>query len=200
MNEKSLFAKRLTALRKDKGVSQYDLSAALGLSRSTYSGYETEGKQPDYECLARIASYLDTSTDYLLGCSDVPHPNADVFTNDCKSYKKHRDALPANMRKLADGIFDDFYIMISKEMRSGNAEKLAIYGELFEKLRAASAEISLRLGSGDPFDAETLSEVMAAQNSSKAALSAAVDKLMQAEIANAVAHTNPFAKSKDIAT
>lgn len=200
MNTKSLFATRLVALRKEKGVSQYDLAAALSLSRSTYSGYETEGKQPDYECLARIAAYLDTSTDYLLGCSDVAHPNADVFTNDCINYKKHRDALPVSSRRLVDGIFDDFYLMISKEMRSNNAEKLEIYGELFEKLRAASAEISLRLGSGDAFDAETISEVMAAQNSAKAALSAAVDKLMQAEIASSIAHKNPYAKSKDIAT
>ena len=200
MNEKSQFAKRLISLRKDKGVSQYDLAAALGLSRSTYSGYETEGKQPDYECLARIAAYLNTSTDYLLGCSDVPHPNADVFSNDCANYKRYRDALSPALRKLADGIFDDFYTMISKEMRSGNAEKLAIYGELFEKLRAASAEISLRLGSGDLFDAETMAEVMAAQNSSKAALSTAVDKLMQSELASAAAHTNPYSKSKDIAT
>ncbi len=200
MNAKSQFATRLVALRKEKGVSQYDLAAALSLSRSTYSGYETEGKQPDYECLVRLASYLDTSTDYLLGCSDIPHPNADVFTIDCQNYKKHRDALPAHVRKMADGIFDDFYIMISKEMRSGNAKKLAIYGELFGKLRAASAEISLRLGSGDPFDVETMADVMAAQNSAKSALSAAVDKLMQAELTSAVAHKNPYAKPKDIAT
>ncbi len=64
------FGKRLTDLRKERGLSQAGIAKYLGMSRSGFQGYETEGKEPNYTMLCRIANYFGVSTDYLLGRSD----------------------------------------------------------------------------------------------------------------------------------
>lgn len=70
-----MFGKRLAALRKQKGMSQYDLAGQLDLSRGQLSNYELETREPDFETLRRITNYFDVSADYLLGFSD----NAAVY-------------------------------------------------------------------------------------------------------------------------
>lgn len=64
------FGKRLTDLRKERDLSQSDIASYLGMSRSGIQGYETEGKEPSYSALCRLADYFDVTTDYLLGRSD----------------------------------------------------------------------------------------------------------------------------------
>ena len=48
-------ALNLKFLRKRKGQSQEEMAQALGLNRSTYSGYENEVAQPSLELLLQIA-------------------------------------------------------------------------------------------------------------------------------------------------
>ena len=64
------FGKRLTDLRRERDLSQADIASYLGMSRSGIQGYETEGKEPSYSALCRLADYFDVTTDYLLGRSD----------------------------------------------------------------------------------------------------------------------------------
>lgn len=66
----NIFGKRLADLRKERDLLQTDIAGYLGMSRSGIQGYETEGKEPSYDTLCRIANYFDVSTDYLLGRSD----------------------------------------------------------------------------------------------------------------------------------
>lgn len=65
-----MFGKRLAALRKQKGMSQYDLADQLDLSRGQLSNYELETREPDFETLRKITNYFDITADYLLGFSD----------------------------------------------------------------------------------------------------------------------------------
>lgn len=51
-----------------------EMADRLGVARSTYAGYESEYRQPTLETLHDIAKILRTSTDYLLGLTDNPHP------------------------------------------------------------------------------------------------------------------------------
>lgn len=72
-----LFSQNLKYLREINHVTQEDLAKHLKVTRSTIAGYETRGKQPDYEKLIKIAAYFHVSTDYLLkGTSD----NTDTFS------------------------------------------------------------------------------------------------------------------------
>jgi len=61
------FGKRLKELREGKGITQEELAEHLGVGRPTIAGYETKGKQPDFEKLSKIADFFNCSIDYLLG-------------------------------------------------------------------------------------------------------------------------------------
>jgi len=69
-----MIGERLMELRKDKGLTQKELSEILFINYRTYSGYERDEIEPSDEFKVRIAQYFNVSLDYLLGISDNPHP------------------------------------------------------------------------------------------------------------------------------
>lgn len=84
-----MFADRLRSVRAERGLSQAELSEALGISRSALSGYESGRKlEPNYGTLTKIADYFGVSVDWLLGRTEVRHMRAsDVRTiDDIKHY------------------------------------------------------------------------------------------------------------------
>ncbi len=58
---------RLVSLRKEKGLSQYEVADRLGFSRGKLANYEQGTRQPDYDTLNKIAEFYGVSADYLLG-------------------------------------------------------------------------------------------------------------------------------------
>ncbi len=50
-----------------KGISQVELSKALGVSKQSVSNWENDNIQPSIEVLLKISKYFKVSTDYLLG-------------------------------------------------------------------------------------------------------------------------------------
>ena len=83
------FSKRLVALRTERKVSQVAFGEALQIPRSTISGYEAEGKEPDYQTLCKMADFFGVSCDYLLGRTDERRPCDIVFRKDAGNFKKH---------------------------------------------------------------------------------------------------------------
>ena len=71
------FSKRLVELRKDEDITQERLAELVGISRSAISLYEIDKREPDFETLKRLAEFFDTSTDYLLGLTDVKKAHVD---------------------------------------------------------------------------------------------------------------------------
>lgn len=61
------FGKRLKRLLQDEDISQKSFAAALDIAQSTAGNYVNGFREPDYETLKNIASYLHVSIDYLLG-------------------------------------------------------------------------------------------------------------------------------------
>ena len=67
-SETMSFQENLRYHRKKAGYQQAkDFAMALNISYSTYKGYESQGREPKYETLCRIADLLKVSTDDLLG-------------------------------------------------------------------------------------------------------------------------------------
>ncbi|MFO7853045.1 MAG: XRE family transcriptional regulator [Bacteroidota bacterium] len=60
------FAKNIKFLRKRKGRTQDDVAAALGLKRSTLSGYENNVAEPGIEILIAFSKYFEIAVDTLL--------------------------------------------------------------------------------------------------------------------------------------
>lgn len=71
------FAARLKQLRKQRGMTQTEVAAAIGVTRSVVSLYETEMRQPSPDMILALARLYGVSTDYLLrgdNCSFVDVP------------------------------------------------------------------------------------------------------------------------------
>lgn len=65
---------RLRSLRKQKGMTQKELAALLGVTDAAIGMWENEKRDPDYETLVRLAQIFNTSVDYLLGHTDNRQP------------------------------------------------------------------------------------------------------------------------------
>lgn len=81
------FPRILTLLRKEKGISQKNAAAGLGISQALLSHYEKGIRECGLDFVVRAAKYFDVSCDYLLGRSpertgaviaveDIPEPDA----------------------------------------------------------------------------------------------------------------------------
>ena len=60
------FAKNIKFLRKRRGRTQDDVASALGLKRSTLSGYENNVAEPGIEILVAFSRYFEIAVDTLL--------------------------------------------------------------------------------------------------------------------------------------
>ena len=66
-----MLGKRIFELRTAFGWNQVQLADKLNISKQTVSNWENENIQPSIEMLIRLAKLFHTSTDFLLGLSDV---------------------------------------------------------------------------------------------------------------------------------
>ena len=65
-----VFPQRLREIMRSKNITQKDLAAEIGKTRQAVSYYMDGSSGPDWQTLARIASFLGVSSDYLLGLSE----------------------------------------------------------------------------------------------------------------------------------
>lgn len=179
----SQFSSRLIALRKERQMTQTDLAEIIKKQRSTVSGYETEGKEPDFDTLCFMAGYFGVTTDYLLG-RDAEKRHADVvFRNDNANFKKHYDALPPELKIIVTEIFDDFYVLLNRDMRNGRGTRLSLYRDLMHKLQVARADIKKHIETANSIsEPNFLSALMEMQNALKNDVSAVLDQIMQADM------------------
>ncbi|PSL10230.1 DNA-binding XRE family transcriptional regulator [Fusobacterium naviforme] len=180
----STFSARLISLRKERELSQEALGKIIQKKRSTVSGYESEGKEPDIETLCLLAKYFGVSTDYLLGYSDKRLNVDTVFFSDSVRFQKHYEALSPELRPVVAKCFDAYYRLLNRDVQLSRPERLLVYQELFGELSRLRAEISraIELSGGSISEPVALSELMALQSELKNSVSALLDKLMQADI------------------
>lgn len=60
------FSEQLKVARIKKGYTQQKVADLMGITNSTYCGYETGKRQPDVLKIKQLANILDTSGDFLL--------------------------------------------------------------------------------------------------------------------------------------
>jgi len=68
---------RLRALRLQKCISQEEVARQIGITRSAYSHYEINNRQPVYETLKKLAVLFNVSLDYIIGgeqATKTEHP------------------------------------------------------------------------------------------------------------------------------
>lgn len=139
-----IFAEKLKALRSEKKVTQQQLSELLGVGRPTIAGYETKGKQPDFDKLIEIAEYFNVSIDYLLGRNPIPNSYNKDFVESNKSHNNiDASGLPdEDVQKVKE------YIELLKQKHQYKQNQwecphwFSIYSYLWNLLNYASAEFT----------------------------------------------------------
>lgn len=64
------FSERLKELRKERGISQMELSKQTGLSQSAIAKWEKDKTDPTSANLIVLSHFFEESVDYLLGLTD----------------------------------------------------------------------------------------------------------------------------------
>lgn len=67
---KESFGEKLRRLRKEKGLTQNELSSALDYGYTAISNYEADRNQPSYKDVVKISNYFDVTPNYMLGKED----------------------------------------------------------------------------------------------------------------------------------
>lgn len=107
------FAEQLKAARLAAGMTQQQVAAAMGITNSTYCGYETGKRQPDVEKIKQIAKILNTSGDILLETGRTPPSSSGSSLNfatieEQDRIKKYR-ALDRHGKDLVDFVLEAEY-------------------------------------------------------------------------------------------
>lgn len=63
----------LKKLREEKGLSQQRLAEVFNLSQQSIYKYENGISDPNLDTLKDFATFFDTSVDYLIGHTNIPH-------------------------------------------------------------------------------------------------------------------------------
>lgn len=67
-----MFSEKIRQLRKDRHLTQAEVTKEVGLSARGYQDLEL-GAKPRYDALLHIADFYDVSVDWLMGRTDNPH-------------------------------------------------------------------------------------------------------------------------------
>lgn len=118
-----VLGKRIAALRKEKGLSQYELADRLGFSRGKLANYEQGTREPDYETLIKIADFFEVSTDYLLRGVD-PKVQDKIFEDEAKRILNDpKTFLAARDGEVTQEILDAALEIITEQLKEGGKKK-----------------------------------------------------------------------------
>lgn len=104
--------KNLKDLRKQNNLSQQKLADILHVSQQSVYKYENNITSPDIETLIRMADYFNTSVDYLVEHTDIPHkiePVKETMLNEDETklidnYRK----MSSSQKKLVQAITEEY--------------------------------------------------------------------------------------------
>jgi transcriptional regulator with XRE-family HTH domain len=98
---------RLKKLRKDKNLTQAELSLRLSISRSSLSLYEINKREPDSVTINKIADFFEVSLDYLYGRSSDSFNSKKRFMNISASLTEKEKKLLEIFNKIKDETLQD---------------------------------------------------------------------------------------------
>lgn len=96
---------RIRELRQEKGWTQTQLGARVGMAKTTISGYEKGDHQVDPEMICKLCDLFGCTADYLLGRSLSPAP---VMSSQDAIVLEAYHALPPELRRAVDGILEPY--------------------------------------------------------------------------------------------
>ncbi len=86
MDQQSTFSKNLKLARNARGYTQKEVAKSIGVSNSSYSQYESGGREPSIKTIEKIAHVLRVSIDELFGLYNFT--SKDLIRESSKDYVK----------------------------------------------------------------------------------------------------------------
>ena len=103
-----LLGRRISTLRKERGLSQAELAARLGISASAMGMYEQGRREPSANTLVALARELQVTTDFLLTGKIASQMDSETFSqmvtslvNAADSNLQRRENRPFSRQELA---------------------------------------------------------------------------------------------------
>lgn len=66
-----MIGERLRSLREEKELTQQQIADVMDSTQQKISNYEKDVVEPDCETLVKLANYFNTTTDYILGRTNL---------------------------------------------------------------------------------------------------------------------------------
>ena len=94
---------RLSILLEEEDISRKEFAERLHINYNTANGYITNRRLPDCQTLFEMATALGTSTDYLMGLTNIKH-HRDLYFSDgeCHLISNYRSLSPDLQKVLLD--------------------------------------------------------------------------------------------------
>jgi len=118
---KSIFAKKLSRLRRDAGQSQRQVAADLGVSQALLSHYENGAREPKLEFVIKVCDYYKVPADYILGRIDEKTPKPLPSPRGCENAPR--------LISAACGVFDALDEIADMKLYSAVVDYLLIPAE-----------------------------------------------------------------------
>ena len=127
----SSFNNQLKILRKEYNLSQQELAAKIGISKSSINMYERGEREPGLETVKRIADFFNVDIDYLFGVSDIKKRHGFKIQIINKSIahniRYHREEANLSQKQFADLLGVDESVVIELESGNNKLEKEMLY-------------------------------------------------------------------------
>ena len=91
---------QLRKLLEQDGITQRYLAQALNISTTTLNGYIQNRRQPDANTVIRLASYFNTTTDYIYGLTALRESTESPYNADERHLINIYRAIPEDKRPL----------------------------------------------------------------------------------------------------
>lgn len=179
----AIFSERFIEQRQKQGLTQAQLADKLDKKRSTISGYETGGKEPDFDTLCEFAEFFGVSTDYLLGLSNNIGNRDDALFNANSYIKGLYLTLPAPLRDTVVQTYNAFYDILRGDMRTACSAQLNTYMELFSLIAESRKKVKSVVENCErPVELSSVSDILATQNDFKYAIESLLDRLLEEDL------------------
>lgn len=109
---------RLRELRMRRNISQEEVARHIGITRSAYSHYEINNRQPVYETLIKLAAFFDVTLDYIIGGTATKHKSESSDTQDTREILHLLQHMDQEQRRKSIRLISD---LIHREPLDGNS-------------------------------------------------------------------------------
>ena len=91
---------QLRKLLEQDGITQKQLAKDLNISTTTLNGYVKNRRQPDANTVIRLASYFNTTTDFIYGLTTLREPMASPYNADERHLVNIYPNIPEDKKSL----------------------------------------------------------------------------------------------------